>query len=132
MNELEKVKVSYANGELESLRIQLEAFISSNKEKILQFKMQEEQTWKRPLDLATAMKLFILKVRTIDIEAEMQDQIKAINKEFEMNYAAEAEENTRCLEWIRHNGHTWRDFRVLAIIYVFDQNEYHMLSRFAS
>jgi hypothetical protein len=129
MNELDKVKVSYEKGELESLRMQLESFISYNKDNILQFKTQEELNWNRPLDLATATKLFILKVRTIDTEAEMRDQINAINMEFGGNLGAEADQNARYLEWIQKNAVIWRGFRVLAIIYVFDQNQNHMIKR---
>lgn len=127
MNELEKVKVSYEKGELESLRMQLESFISYNKDNILRFKIQEEVNWSRPLDLATALKLFILKVRTIDTEAEMRDQINAINMELGVSKDAGIEQNSHCLEWIQKNAVIWRGYRVLAIIYVFDQNQQKML-----
>ena len=130
MNELDKVKISYSRGELESLRTQLESFISCNKDKILQFKAQEENTWDRPLDMATAIKLFLLKVRTIDTEAEMRDQMKAITMELKVACEDETEQNHRWFDWIRRNGVSWRGYRVLAIIYVFDQNQDHMLSRF--
>jgi hypothetical protein len=129
MNELDKVRDSYERGDLESLRIQLESFISYNKDNILQFKIQEELNWNRPLDLATAMKLFILKVRTIDTEAEMRDQIIAINRESEGADSALAEQNVRYMEWIEKNAIVWRGFRVLAIIYVFDQNQQNMMKK---
>jgi hypothetical protein len=77
LNELDKVKDGFKKGELESLRIQLESFISYNRNNILPFKTQEEANWNHPIDFATAMKLFILKVRTIDTAAEMRDQINA-------------------------------------------------------
>ncbi len=129
MTELERVKESYNNGELESLRMQLEKFISCNKNQILQFKLQEEQLWKCPLDIATAIKLFILKVRTIDIEAEMRDQLKAIDMEFNGTKGDENEQNSCCLDWIRQSAAIWREYRVLAIIYVFDQNKSYLLAK---
>lgn len=129
MTELERVKESYINGELDSLRIQLENFISCNKDQIMQFKLQEEKLWKCHLDIATAIKLFILKVRTIDTVAEMQDQMKEINLESDGTFDKETEQNSHCNEWIKQNAAIWREYRVLAIIYVFDQNESYLLAK---
>ncbi|NLE02692.1 MAG: hypothetical protein GX640_22735 [Fibrobacter sp.] len=131
MDEIEKVKVSYARGELEPLRQQLENFILTHRAQILQFKNEEEKNWAQELDLATAMKLFILKVRTIDIEAEMRDQIRAIKMELGENVDENEIHNSKCIDWIRKHGPSWRGYRVLAIIYVFDQNKDLMLSRLA-
>jgi hypothetical protein len=130
MEELEKVKLSYASGELDSLRQQLESFIISNKDRILQFKRQEERNWKCSLDLATALKLFILHVRSIDTQSEMSDQIKAINKEMGSEFRGETAGNSCCINWIQRYAPVWRGFRVLAIIYVFDQHKEQLLSYF--
>jgi len=131
MDEIEKVKVSYNRGELEPLRQQLENFIITHKEQIIAFKAEEEKNWEQALDLATAMKLFILKVRTIDIEAEMKDQIRTIKMELGENMDDEEVHNSKCMDWIKAHGPSWRGYRVLAIIYVFDQNKEQMLAKLA-
>lgn len=127
MDELDKVKLSYANGEFEPILKQLEVFIESNKEKILRFKKQEEHNWKRSLDLATATKLFILHVRSIDFNAEMQDQIHEINKTLGC-CGDDQNQNSKCIAWVQKFAPIWRAYRVLAIIYVFDQNREMLLS----
>jgi hypothetical protein len=133
MDELDKIKSSYANGELEPILKQLEVFISCHKEQILSFKIQEESNWKRPLDLATAVKLFILHVRSIDSRAEMLDQIKEISKTIGDEYKKDIQkQNNCCFEWVEKYAPIWRAFRVLAIIYVFDQNREKLLSLFNS
>ncbi len=133
MDELDKIKSSYANGELEPILKQLEVFISCHKEQILSFKIQEESNWKRPLDLATAVKLFILHVRSIDYRAEMLDQIKEISKTIGDEYEKDIQkQNNCCFEWVEKYAPIWRAFRVLAIIYVFDQNREKLLSLFNS
>lgn len=132
MDELNKIKSSYANGELEPILKQLEAFINCNKEQILRFKIQEEKNWNRPIDLATATKLFILHVRSIDSRAEMLDQINQINKELGGSFQDPQAHNLLCINWVQKYAPIWRAFRVLAIIYVFDQNREMLLSRFKS
>lgn len=132
MDELNKIKISYAKGELSPILKQLENFISCNKEQILKFKIQEEKNWDRPLDLSTATKLFILHVRSIDSRAEMLDQISQINKDFENCFQDTQKQNIYCIDWVKKYAPIWRAFRVLAIIYVFDQNRDMLLSNFDS
>ncbi len=129
MDELEKIKSSYAKGELAPILKQLEVFISCHKEQILSFKIQEESKWKRSLDLATTVKLFILHVRSIDSRAEMLDQIEEINKTIGNKYEEDIQkQNSCCFEWVQKYAPIWRAFRVLAIIYVFDQNREKLIS----
>ncbi len=132
MDELDKIKSSYSNGELEPILKQLEVFINCHKEQILRFKIQEENNWKRPIDMATAVKLFILHVRSIDSRAEMLDQIKEINKTIGDDHEDIQKQNDCCFEWVQKYAPIWRAFRVLAIIYVFDQNRDTLLSCFNS
>lgn len=132
MDELDKIKSSYASGELEPILKQLEVFITCHREQILRFKVQEEMHWKKSLDLATAVKLFILHVRSIDSRAEMLDQITEINKTIGGGFADLQEQNDSCFAWVQKNAPIWRAFRVLAIIYVFDQNWEKLIAGFNS
>jgi hypothetical protein len=120
MTELGKIKKSYESGELDSLKSQLVAFVQTQKAEILRFKEHEERLWQRPMDLATATKLLLLHVRSIDTTAEMHDQISEMRKA-RAGYAEYGDDEAFLL-WIREHSPGWRGFRVLAIIYVFERN----------
>lgn len=130
MNELDKIKESYSQGKLDSLKFQLQEFIRNNKNEIIRFKEQEEKLWEKKLDIETALKLFILHVRSINMQAEMRDQIKAIKEE--SNYRSHSQNNTNeiSFDWIQYQAPVWRGYRVLSIIYVLNQNLEHFLSLF--
>ncbi|HLV30440.1 MAG TPA: hypothetical protein VKY57_02600 [Chitinispirillaceae bacterium] len=130
MTELDKIKESYAQGHLDSLKYQLQQFIQNNKNEILRFKAQEEIHWEKELDVETALKLFILHVRSINMQAEMKDQLKAIKEEG--NYRSESHNsmNQVCFDWIQYQAPIWRGYRVLSIIYVLNQNRDFYLSLF--
>jgi len=130
MTELDKIKESYETGRLEPIKVQLDKFVRKHKDDILRFKRKEEDHWKRPMDLAAAVKLFILNVRTIDMHAEMIDQIKALEEEIRNNTSV-CNPDKAGVDWIQSHAPGWRSYRVLSIIYVFERNKTQLLACFA-
>lgn len=127
--ELDKIKESYLQGKLDSLKLQLQQFIQENKSEILRYKEQEEILWNKKLDIETALKLFILHVRSINMQEEMRDQLNDIKND---SGVSESHHNMNqiCFEWIQYHAPIWRGFRVLSIIYVFNENRDYYLSLF--
>jgi hypothetical protein len=130
MTELDEIKKGYESGYLDPIKSQLEKFIRKHKDDIIKFKQQEENLWKHSMDLAAAVKLFILKIRTIDMHAEMADQVKALET-VASNKPAHIDTNSAHMDWVHSHAKGWRGYRVLAIIYVFDKNRDRLLKVFS-
>ena len=128
MSEIDKIKESFEAGELEPLEKQLQVFIQSNKEQIFKFKSEEEKKWNRELHLEFTIKLYILYLRSIDVESEMKDQIKILEEHKVIHGNDPAIQNAECINWIKKHASMWRGYRVLSIIYVFDRKKDHFLS----
>jgi hypothetical protein len=126
MTELGKIKASYEKGELDGLKSQLLNFVKTHKAELLRFKAREEELWQQPLDMATAVKLLLLHVRSIDVKAEMHDQIKAMKAA--RGRRQDLDDDAAFIAWIREHSPGWRGFRVLAFIYVFERNREQLLS----
>ena len=120
MTELVKIRRSYESGELDSLKHQLISFVRTQREEIWKFREREERLWRKPVDLCTAAKLLLLQVRSIDFKAEMHDQIRAMREACGTD--RQPGSDSALLAWIQKHSPAWRGFRVLAIIYVFEQN----------
>ncbi len=123
MNELDLIKQKYNRGELDSLKLQIQNFLRKNRDKIAVFQKQQSNIWKRTFSVEDAIKYFILHHKTIDMIAEMREQVHKIEEDISQKKPFSLLEEARIkADWIRENAGVWRDNRVLEILYVFNKN----------
>lgn len=129
-----EIKNRYEEGELDRVKEDLEMFLRNRKEPILSFQNTlEDQFPNREVDLEFAVKAYILKVRSINPEAEIKKEVKMIRSEVDRIQSQKdipREEIVR--KWCSKYASAWREQRVLSILYVFEQHKDHYLSALRS
>lgn len=132
MNEVEQVRRQYEKGEFAGIQKDLETFIRRNRGEILRFKEQLRAGRRgRSVDDALAVKLYILKVRSINPRREIEEQLHLIEREREKRCVREGrplDPHQVAMDWARMYSPAWRSHRVTAIIYTFDRNRDRYLS----
>jgi len=130
-DELKKLSQEYCLGRYNELEKDLEAFITKNKEAIRKFKSDEVKDMgvDTPTD-ELAVKLFILKTRSINPATEIKTELKEIEKE--IWYQGEKtkslpDRNKIAIEWCKLHAPGWRDNWVFAALYVFEHNKAHYI-----
>jgi len=126
MTELDEIAQKYADGRLDHIKSDLERFITANRVRIDGLK--QEWATRRHVQLTdeNAIKQFILKHRSINPVAEIQEQLEEIQKEKwirGVQQGCEPDEQAVALEWSQKYSANWRAHRVTTIIYVFDREK---------
>jgi hypothetical protein len=132
--EFKKLSEECYLGRYKELEKDLEDFIRNNKETIKKFKESELENLvdTMPTD-ELAIKLYIIKTRTINPSTEIKKELEEIEKE--VWYQGEklkspADRNKIAIEWCRVHAPGWRDNWVMTALYVFEHNKEHYLKLF--
>lgn len=127
VTELNELKRRYESGEFDAIREDLERFLRKHRAAIAAARCEQERRGV-PVSEEEAVKLYILRHRSINPERDMRDQLEEIRREAGRRAAApagappaDAEEVT--LEWARYRSAAWRSYRLTAILYVFDREK---------
>ena len=125
MSELDDIKANYDAGKLEGLRGDLERFLVSHRDRILRF--HEEQA-ARGLSIPrdSAVKFYILRLRSINPRREIQDQLEEIQREkwirgIQTGCAPDPQEVAA--DWAKRYSAMWREHRLTEIVYVFEREK---------
>ena len=125
MSELDDIKANYDAGRLEGLRGDLERFLVSHREKIRLFaEEQAARGLKIPRD--SAVKFYILRLRSINPRREIQDQLEEIQREkwirgVQTGRAPDPQEVAA--DWAKRYSAMWREHRLTEIVYVFEREK---------
>jgi hypothetical protein len=127
LSEIDKLEKDYQSGRFKLIESQLGKFIQEHKSKIKEFKKKELINVKNvaPSD-ELAIKLFILKSRSISPLDEIKAELDEIEKE--VWYQSEKEKkpvdrNKIALEWCKKHAPGWRDNWILGALLVFERNK---------
>ncbi|MFN3484675.1 MAG: hypothetical protein ACK44W_04230 [Planctomycetota bacterium] len=125
VTELNELKRRYESGELDAIREDLERFLRQHRTAIAAARSQQ-LSGGVPVSEEEAVKLYILRHRSVNPERDLRDQLEEIRREAGRRSPggespAELEEVT--LEWARYRSAAWRSYRLSAILYVFDREK---------
>jgi hypothetical protein len=127
VTEFNELKRRYESGEFDAIREDLERFLQKHRAAITAARSEQERQGV-PVSEEEAVKLYILRHRSINPERDMRDQLEEIRREAGRRAAApvgappaDAEEVT--LEWACYRSAAWRSHRLTAILYVFDREK---------
>ncbi|MFH1230551.1 MAG: hypothetical protein V1709_03550 [Planctomycetota bacterium] len=129
--ELRRLSDDYCLGQYTELEKDLENFILKNKEAIKKFK----ETELKQLDVSSpsdelAIKLYILKTRTINPATEIKKELAEIEKEIWIQgekIKGSPDRDKVAIEWCKSHAPGWRDNWVFAALYVFEHNKSHYI-----
>jgi len=130
--ELKRLSENYCLGQYKELEKDLENFILKNKEAIKKFKETELEMH---LDVDSpsdelAIKLYILKTRSINPDTEIKKELVEIEKEIWIQgekLKSSPDRNKVAIEWCKSHAPGWRDNWVFAALYIFEQNKGYYL-----
>jgi hypothetical protein len=124
MTDIIDIQQKYDRGELSSIKEQLVHFICINYSDFFSFVEKEKRVWGKPVEIFTALRLFILDRKTIDFKSEMLSQVSEINREIELKGCGCDPEQTKKVkeDWLKLHAASWRAHRILEIIYVLNRN----------
>jgi hypothetical protein len=125
MTEIEEIEKRYEAGLLESIKADLERFIMAHRAEI-QACRSEESSHGGEVSSSEAVKLFILRHRTINAQREIREQLEEIQREkwfrgIDTGCAPDPE--AVALEWARQHSAAWRQHRLTTILYVFEREK---------
>lgn len=125
VTELNELKRRYESGELDAIREDLERFLRQHRTAIAAARSQQ-LSGGVSVSEEEAVKLYILRHRSVNPERDLRDQLEEIRREAGRRSAggespADLEEVT--LEWARYRSAAWRSYRLSAILYVFDREK---------
>jgi hypothetical protein len=134
IGELEEIKMKYERGLLDPIREDLKRFIATHRIEIQRFQTKRGRLGATEMTDELAIKLYIIRHRTINPAREIQEQLEEIKREKWIRgekLGREPDAQQVALEWSRQHSAGWRAHRVTSIIYVFERNreEYLRLYR---
>lgn len=126
---IEELEVMHDEGNLEYIRSSLENFVFSHRNNIFGYKKILETVYSQEISLDCALRLYILKTRSVNFHMDLRDQLEEIKKEVWIrheNHDPKSEDEI-ALEWAKKYGEKWREYRVMSILYFYDKNKNHYL-----
>lgn len=125
VTELNELKRRYESGEFDAIREDLERFLYQHRTAIAAA-LSQKRRGGVSVSEEEAVKLYILRHRSVNPERDMRDQLEEIRREAGRRSAAgeslaDLEEVT--LEWARYRSAAWRSYRLSAILYVFEREK---------
>lgn len=129
--ELQNIRRRYEAGELDDVRHDLDRFIAAHRELIRRFRAERQRIGNTTIDDELAVKLYIIKQRSINPKAEIEEQIREIEKEkwiWGVHLGRPPDPQQVAAEWARRYSAGWRAHRVTTIIFLFEQERDHYLA----
>jgi hypothetical protein len=126
-SQLEQLCREYASGKLDTIKDDLAGFLRRQAAAIRSLRDEYFGTQDVPPTAdEVAVKMFILKSRSINPSREILDQLDEINREKwirGINAGFSPDPQSVATDWARLHSPGWRDHRVMAIIYVFEREK---------
>jgi hypothetical protein len=123
MGELDEIRRRYEAGELDAIHEDLRRFIRVHRAAIETFQAQRSRLGNAPMPDELAMKLYVIKQRSINPEREIREQLAEIEKEKwirGIQTGAPPDEKAVAREWAVKYGAAWRGHRVATIVFLLD------------
>lgn len=134
--ELEQLAREFDAGRLDPIKGDLATFLRRNAESIRRLRDEYFGTQDVPPTAdEVAVKMFILRSRSINPTREILDQLEEINREKwirGVQSGSAPDPQAVAQDWARLYSPGWRDHRVMAIIYVFERDKDRYLSLLVS
>lgn len=126
MGEIEDIKARYDSGQCEGIKLDLARFIDVHRTEIRRYQESRQRLGLATVNDEMAVKLFIIKHRSINPVREIQEQFEEIQKEkwiqgVKLGHAPDAD--AVAVEWARLHSAGWREHRVATILFVFDREK---------
>jgi hypothetical protein len=125
VSELDDIRRQYESGKLDSIKEDLGRFICAHRTRIGEYRAEQERKGLTLNDEA-AVKFYLLRYRSINPGREIREQLEEIQKEKwirGVRLGCPPDEEQVALEWARTHSAAWRENRVTAIVYVFEQEK---------
>lgn len=126
MSELDEIRENYEKGELNHIKKDLEHFLISHKDQILEHFEFLKTFHTKEITIELAVKLYIIKERSINPRKEIEDQLHEIEREKwirGVQLGKPPDPSEVATEWARKYSEGWRSHRVTTIIFVFEQEK---------
>ena len=126
MSEIDEIRRKYESGQMEAIRADLERFIRAHRSEILRFRDANVAKKLPPLSDETAVKLFILRHRSINPRREIEEQLQEISREKwirGVQLGRDPDAGEVAFEWAQKHAAGWRAHRVMSIVYVFEREK---------
>ncbi len=131
-SQLEQLCREYESGRLDPIKTDLAEFLRRQAGAIRRLRDEYFGTVSVPATAdEVAVKMFLLKSRSINPTREILDQLDEINREKwiqGVQSGCAPDPQTVALQWARNHSPGWRDHRVMAIIYVFEREKERYLA----
>lgn len=126
MNEMNALKQEFSEGKYHSIPADLEFFIEKNRTQIRRFRDEvlARMPGVKPTD-ALALKWYVLQIRSINPVHEIREELTEIEQEIwiEGERTRRTPDRLKVVrEWCARHAPGWRDHRVLAIVYVLEND----------
>jgi hypothetical protein len=126
-SELEGLAREYDSGQLDALKNDLVEFVRKHREDIRRLRDEYFGVMDVPPTAdEVAIKMYLLKSRSINPTREILDQMEEINREKwirGVQAGCAPDPASVAQDWARLYSPGWRDHRVMAIIYVFEREK---------
>jgi hypothetical protein len=133
MAEIDEIRARYDRGELAPIREDLVRFIEAHRGEIREFQSQRSRLGNVAMTDEMALKLFIIKQRSINPQREIADQMAEIEREKwiqGVNLGRPPDEKHVAREWAVKHGAAWRSHRVATIVFLLDNEREAYLKLF--
>ena len=125
MTELDEIQLEYEAGRLDSIKEDLQRFLRAHRAEIAAWRAEQARA-AGGLSDADAVKLFLIRHRSINPQREIRDQLEEIQKEkwirgVTTGCAPDAQQVAS--EWARAHSAAWRQHRLTTIVYVFEREQ---------
>lgn len=125
MSELDEIREKYEAGRLETLRQDLGRFLVAHRSEIAAWRADQKARGIE-LDDEQAVKLFLLRRRTVNPGGDIREQLDEIRKEAWIQGVQKGrppDEAAVAQEWARSYSAGWRSHRLTTIVYVFEREK---------
>ncbi len=129
LDELKQIEDNYQRGRYNHLADCLRQFLTNHSSRIVEFRTRYEQKQGAPFQLETAIALYVLDNKTVDMKLDMKDQRDEILREIWIRHERNNRETDSEIEkdWVKKYAEGWRIHRTREIMYLFSQNKQEYL-----
>ncbi len=135
MNETDSLRRRYDAGELDAIKEDLAQFIVVHRGEIREFQRGRERLGSQAVEDDVAIKIFLLRQRTVNAKRDISDQLEEIEKEKwiqGVHMGREPDPDRVTLEWVSKYSASWRAHRLTSIVYVLEREKERYLELFRS
>lgn len=130
VSELDEIRALYESGGCDGIKEDLARYIEVHRPEIRRYQESRQKLGLADVDDTLAVRLFIIKHRSINPAREISEQLEEINKEKwiqGVKLGHEPDPQQVAEEWTRLHSAGWRSHRVAVILYVFDRDKERFL-----